>query len=219
MKLSKETLNKLKNFSEINTNLLINSGSTLKTVNSSKSLLGETSVSEKFNVDGFGIYDLNEFLGILSLFETPEIEFSEKFVTISEGKASIKYFSASKDVLVFPNKDISFPEVDIEFTLESDVVNSIRRVASVLNATNICITGDGETISVKIGDPKNATAPAYNTAVGTSDKTFNAILKVDHFKLLPGSYTVSLSKKKISRFVSGENTYYIAVESDSTFDF
>ena len=219
MKLSKETLGKLKNFSEINTNLLINSGSVLKTVNSSKSLLGETKVSENFGVNDFGIYDLNEFLGILSLFEDPDIEFSEKFVTISEGKSNIKYYSASKEVLVYPNKDITFPEVDIQFDLKADVVASIRKVASVLNASNICVTGDGENISVKIGDTKNATAPAYNTVLGTTDKTFNAILKVDHFKLIPGAYTVSLSKKKISRFVSGDNTYYIAVESDSSFDF
>lgn len=219
MKLTKETLNKLKNFAEINTNLLIQSGSVLKTVNSSKSLLGETKVAEQFGVNDFGIYDLNEFLGILSLFEDPEITFSEKFVTISEGKSSIKYFSASKEVLVYPNKDITFPEVDIEFELSSDVVGSIRKVASVLNASNIIISGDGSNISVKIGDPKNATAPAYNTVVATTDKTFNAILKVDHFKLIPGTYTVSLSKKKISRFVSGDNTYYIAVESDSSFDF
>lgn len=219
MKFSKETLNKLKNFSEINSNLLITKGSTLKTVNTSKSLLGETTITETFTVDDFGIYDLIEFLGILSLFEDPEIEFSDKFVTLSEGKTNIKYFSASKDVLVYPNKDIKFPEVDIEFEMSEEVVATIRKVASVLSATNVCIVGDGENISIKIGDIKNATAPAYNTVLGATDKVFNAIIKVDHFKLMPGNYTVMLSKKKISQFVSGETKYFIAVEADSSFDF
>ena len=219
MKLSKETLTKLKNFAEINNNLLVTKGNKIKTVNASNSLLGETTITESFGIDEFGFYDLNEFLGILSLFEDPSMEFSDKYVTVSEGKSSIKYFSASKDILVYPNKDITFPEPDIEFELNAELVNSIRKVSSVLNASNISIIGDGDEIKVNIGDIKNATAPAYSSVVGTTDKTFTAILKVDHFKLMPGAYTVSLSKKKISKFTSGENVYYLAVEADSKFEF
>jgi len=219
MNLSKETLSKLKNFAEINNNLLVTKGNRIKTVNASKSLLGETVITESFDVDEFGFYDLNEFLGILSLFEEPSLEFSDKSVTVSDGKSSVKYFSASKEILVYPNRDIIFPEPDIEFQLNADLVNTIRKVSSVLNASNISIIGDGDEIKVNIGDVKNATAPAYSSVVGTTDKVFTAILKVDHFKLMPGAYTVSLSKKKISKFTNGDNVYYLAVEADSKFEF
>ncbi len=39
--------------------------------------------------------------------------------------------------------------------------------------------------------------------------------------MLPGDYSVSVSKKKISRFkaAGGDLVYYVAVEADTTFDF
>lgn len=227
MKLSKETLSKLKYFSEINSNILLTSDKTLKTVNPSKSLLGQTTIEEDFGVsDGFGIYDLNEFLGVLSLFEDPDLSFSDKFVTIKQGNASIKYFAANKDVLVFPNKDIVFPGATITFNLTEAQVSSIRRAASVLNANFITYEGNGTDINVVIGDYKNATSPSYSTVVGKTDKVFKAIVKIEHYKLIPGDYTVELAvmgeatqRKCISRYTSKENTFYMAVESTSTFDF
>lgn len=219
MKLSKETLTKLKYLSEINSNLFISRGNVLKSVNPSRSLMGQTKIAEEFDVDEFGIYDLNEFLGVLSLFEDPELEFSPKFVKITDGKASIKYFSANKEVLVYPTKDVNFPEADIVFDLDANIITSIRKIASVLSATSIIIRGDSENIELQIGDSRNATATSYSSVVGKTDKTFNVILKVDLFKLMPDSYTVSISKKRVSKFESKENLYYLAVESDSSFDF
>jgi len=227
MKLSKETLSKLKSFSEINSNILLTSGKILKTVNPSKSLLGQTTIEEELGVgEGFGIYDLNEFLGVLSLFTDPDLNFSEKFVTINEGKSSIKYFAANKEVLVYPVKDIAFPAPVITFTLTADVINSIRRAASVLNVSCIHFSGDGSTLSVNVGEVNNATSTSYSTSIATTDKTFNAILKVEHFKLIPADYQVDLAligegsaRKCISRFTSKENMFYIAVEAASTFDF
>lgn len=227
MKLNKETLSKLKYLSEINSNILLTPGKTLKTVNPSKSLMGQTTIDEELIASGeFGIYDLNEFLGVLSLFTDPDLTFSDKFVTISEGKSNIKYFAANKEVLVYPNKDIAFPASTISFSLTADVINSVRRAASVLNVSYIHFNGDGSTINVNVGEVNNATSTSYSTSIATTDKSFNAILKVEHFKLIPADYTVDLAvigegpaRKCISRFTSKENVFYIAVESASTFDF
>lgn len=227
MKLSKDTLSKLKYLSEINSNILLLSGKTLKTVNPTKSLLGQTSIEEELSVgEGFGIYDLNEFLGVISLFNDPDFTFSEKFVTITEGKSSIKYFAANKEVLVYPVKDIAFPGATLSFQLSVDVINNIRRAASVLNVSFIHFSGDGTNISVNVGEVNNATSTSFSTVIGTTDKVFNAILKVEHFKLIPGDYTVDLAvmgeqtnRKCISRFTSKDNVFYIAVESTSTFEF
>jgi hypothetical protein len=218
MKLSKDTVNLFKNFSGINSNILLKAGSEISTISAQKNVMSDTTVTETFPSD-FGIYDLNEFLGAMSLFDDPELEFSSKFVTIKEGGNSIKYFAADPSVLTIPSKKITFPDAEIEFTLTTTMLNMIHRTASVLRATDLSIVGDGERITVQVGDKKNATGNTYSSHVGSTDKTFQANLKVENMKMLPGDYLVSISSKKISRFkaTSSNLVYYVAVEADSTF--
>lgn len=218
MKLSKDTVNLFKNFSGINSNILLKAGSEISTISAQKNVMSDTTVTETFPSD-FGIYDLNEFLGAMSLFDDPELEFSAKFVTIKEGGNSIKYFAADPSVLTIPSKKITFPDAEIEFTLTATMLNMIHRTASVLRATDLSIVGDGERITVQVGDKKNATGNSYSSHVGSTDKTFQANLKVENLKMLPGDYLVSISSKKISRFkaTSSNLVYYVAVEADSTF--
>lgn len=220
MKLSKETVNLFKNFAGINSNMLLKAGQEISTISAQKNVMSDTKVTESFPID-FGIYDLNEFLGAMSLFEDPELDFSEKFVTIKEGANSIKYFAADASVLTVPTRKITFPDAEIEFTLTSTMLNMIHRTASVLRATDLQIIGDGSKITITVGDKKNVTGNSYSAHAGSTDKNFQANLKVENLKMLPGDYIVSISSKKISRFKASasELVYYVAVEADSTFSF
>jgi ribosomal protein L28 len=218
MKLSKETTALIKNFAGINSNLLLKAGNKLATISAQKNVMADATVSETF--PDFGIYDLNEFLGAMSLFEDPELEFSEKYVTIKQGSMSIKYFAADASVLTAPQKSITFPDAEIQFSVTAAMLNMIHRTASVLRASDVSIVGDGSTITAVVGDKKNATGNSYSEPVGTTDKTFKVNLKVENLKMIPGDYTVSISSKKISRFKgNGDLVYYVAVEADSTFEF
>lgn len=218
MKLSKETVGLIKNFAGINSNLLLKSGNKLATISAQKNVMADAVVSETF--PDFGIYDLNEFLGAMSLFEDPELTFSEKWVTIEQGGNSIKYFAADASVLTAPQKAITFPEAEIEFNMSANMLSMIQRTASVLRASDVSIVGDGSTMSVVVGDKKNATGNSYNSSVGASDKKFKVNLKVENLKMIPGDYAVSVSSKKISRFKgNGDLVYYVAVEADSSFEF
>jgi hypothetical protein len=217
MKLSKETVAVIKNFAGINSNLLLKQGNKLATISSQKNVMADITVAETF--PDFGIYDLNEFLGAMSLFEDPELEFGEKFVTIKQGKSTIKYFAASPEVLTAPQKAITFPEAEINFKLTATQLDMLRKTAGVLRSEDLSIIGDGSTIIAVVGDKKNATANSFNETVGTTNKTFKANLKVENLKMLPGDYDVSISSKKISRFKgAGDLVYYVAVEADSTFE-
>lgn len=218
MKLSKETVALIKNFASINSNLLLKAGNQLSTISAQKNVMADATVTETF--PEFGIYDLNEFLGAMSLFDDPELTFSDKFVKIEQGGSSIKYFAADASVLTAPQKAITFPPHEIEFTATAAMLNMIHRTASVLRASDVSIIGDGSTMSVVVGDKKNATGNSYSANVGTTDKTFRVNLKVENLKMLPNDYTVSISSKKISRFKAvGDLVYYVAVEADSTFEF
>ena len=96
----------------------------------------------------------------------------------------------------------------------------IHRTASVLRATDLQIIGDGSQITLQVGDKKNATGNSYSAQAGSTSKTFQANLKVENLKMLPGDYIVSISSKKISRFkaTTGDLVYYVAVEADSSFE-
>jgi hypothetical protein len=218
MKLSKETVGLIKNFAGINSNLLLKSGNKLATISAQKNVMADAVVTETF--PDFGIYDLNEFLGAMSLFEDPELTFNDKWVTIEQGGNSIKYFAAEASVLTAPQKAITFPDPEIEFNMSANMLSMIQRTASVLRASDVSIVGDGSTMSVVVGDKKNATGNSYNSTVGSTDKKFKVNLKVENLKMIPGDYAVSVSSKKISRFKgAGDLVYYVAVEADSSFEF
>lgn len=219
MKLSKETVALFKNFAGINSNLLLKSGSKLATISGQKNVMADVTVTETF--PDFGIYDLNEFLGAMSLFDDPDLDFQDKYVSIRQGSSNIKFYAADASVLTAPQKAITFPEAEINFNLSSAMLNMISKTASVLRASDVAIVGDGSTITVVVGDKKNATGNSFSESVGTTDKTFKVNLKVENLKMLPGDYAVSISSKKISRFKSPATdlVYYVAVEADSTFEF
>ena len=90
MKLSESTVEVLKNFATINQSILFTDGKELNTVAVQKNLLGSATVAETFKSPNgeFAIYDLNEFLSTLSLFEDPDVEFGEQFATISDSRAN-----------------------------------------------------------------------------------------------------------------------------------
>jgi hypothetical protein len=57
MQLSEKTIEVLKNFANINPNLVVSAGSNLKTISEAKNIMASADVAETFD-NGFGIYDL-----------------------------------------------------------------------------------------------------------------------------------------------------------------
>lgn len=218
MKISKDTLAILKNFATINGNLLIKKGSVLSTMNVQKNVLADANVSETFPIE-FGIYDTNEFLGVIGLFNEPEIEFKEKYATFKEGSSSVKFYAADQSVLTVPQKQVKFPSSEVEFDLSMSQLATIQKTAAVLRAVDVSVIGKDGTLSIIVGDLKNATANNFNIDIGTTEKEFTANLKIENLKLMAQDYKVSISSKKISRFsnVDGNMVTYIALESTSTF--
>jgi hypothetical protein len=219
MKLSKETLALIKNYASINSNLLLKAGNKLSTLAVGNTIMSTVTVAETFPSE-FGIYDVNEFLGALSLFDDADLEFSDKYVTMSQGKGSIKYFAAAESAMVVPKKDITFPDAEINFTLDANVYSMILKTAPLLKSSDVSLVGNGSTISVVVVDKKNQTGNAYNYELGTTTLNFKVNLKIENLKMLPGDYDVSISSKKISRFKAkgSDLVYYVAVEADSTFE-
>ena len=221
MKLNQNTQNILKNFSEINTNILIKPGNELSTISTMRNIFAKATVSESFESE-FGIYDLNEFLAVVSGLNKPELNLQDKFMTISaEGsKSKVKYFYSDPSVLVSPTKEVNMPEADVTFSLSESNLTQLQKMAAILKTPDLALVGEkGGNIVLKVCDKKNDTSNNFDIVVGenaTADYTF--YFKVENMKMISGNYDVSVSSKSISHF---KNTklpieYWIALEPDST---
>ena len=221
MKLNQNTQNILKNFSEINTNILIKPGNELSTISTMRNIFAKATVSESFESE-FGIYDLNEFLAVVSGLNKPELNLQDKFMTISaEGsKSKVKYFYSDPSVLVSPTKEVNMPEADVTFSLSESNLTQLQKMAAILKTPDLALVGEkGGDVVLKVCDKKNDTSNNFDIVVGenaTADYTF--YFKVENMKMISGSYDVSVSSKSISHF---QNTklpiqYWIALEPDSS---
>ncbi len=223
MELSENTLQVLKNFSNINQNLMIRSGKTVKTISEARNVLSTAVVDVEFPQD-FGIYDLNEFIGVLGLVDTPRLKFSDEYVTVSDssGRSKVKYFFSPEETLTTPAKDINMPEANVSFTLDNDTLNKLKRAAAALGHNEVSISGKDGVLSLSVVDSQNSTSNAFSIDIDGDfgDATFNFVLNISNLKILPGDYDVSISSKLISKFSHKELdiNYWIALEKTSTFN-
>jgi hypothetical protein len=221
MNLSIDTLAILKNFSEINNNILFKPGSKLHTISAMKNVLAEATISEKFESE-VGIYDLTEFLRAVELFEKPSVKINgANYAVISDEKSKqiIKYFFADKSTLVAPSKGINMPDKTVAFTLKKEDFAKVQKAATTLNLPDIAVKGNGKTISFIATDKKNKSSNDYSLNIGETDKTFTAYFKADNFKMISDDYDVAISKQKISHLIGRSKPvqYWIALEPDSEF--
>lgn len=220
MNLSKETLAIFKNFANINANLTIKPGSKISTISPGKNIIAEATLEESFD-DEFGIYDMNEFLGVMTLFEQPELEFKGKAVVLSEDKRKVKYYAAAANLLSVVPTMRAFPVADIEFDLPGTVLAQIQRASSILHVGDFSIVGNGATIEARVGDKTNSTSNTFHTELGLTDLEFVVNFKVENLMLMAGDYHVEIGGKSISKFTALNRPllYYVALEKDSTFNF
>lgn len=223
MELNDGTLQVLKNFSGINQNILINQGNTLKTISEARSVVAKAIIDAEFE-KSFGIYDLNEFIGVLSLVDTPRLKFDDEYVTIgdSTGRSKVKYFFSAEETLTTPSKDITMPAADVKFVLTNDTLAKLKRAASALGHSEVSITNSGGSLGLSVVDSQNSTSNAFSIDVDgefAADSVFNFVLNIGNLKILPGDYDVEISSKLITQFSHKEMNvqYWIALEKTSTY--
>ena len=222
MKLSKETISVLKNFSTIQPNLVVEIGSTISTLADAKNIIAEAIVSEDFK-QSFGIYNLTEFLSAFSLLQEPDLEFSHNSVTLNDGKAKVKYHFADPSILTKKSKDISMPNTNLTVLLTEESISNIRRAASALGQSVLSLVIEGDDCVARVLDPMNASANSYSIVVGNGyaekysgvSDAWDFQFLIENLKLITGNYTVHISDKLISKWEGNNINYYIALEKTS----
>lgn len=222
MELSEDTINILKNFSAINANIVINEGNTIQTIAEAKNIFAKAEVKETFPQE-FGVYDLNEFLGVLNLVDTPRLKFDDNSVVIgdSTGRSKVKYFFSDTEMLTSPSKEVKMPEADVTFTLDNDTLNRVKRAAAALGHSELCVTGDSNCVSLVVTTKGNNTANTFSIDVEGSSNIdkYNFVFNIPNLKILSGTYKVGISSKLISEFTNVDTNlkYWIALEKNSTY--
>ena len=218
MKISKYTMNMLKNFSDINMSIEVKAGNLLRTVSVQKNILAEASLEETFPQD-FAIYQLNRFLGAASLFDDPSFEFGEKTVKIGDDKRSIDYVYCDPSMIVTPpEKNITVPDPEVTFKLSQDNLSQVLKAGQVLGTPEISVESNGTQMLMKALDVNNDSSDTFKIELGENSQTFRFVFKIENFKMISNDYDVEISSKGIARFTFQDKIqYWVATESTSTF--
>jgi len=218
MKIDEKTVNILKNFSTINPSILIEEGNVLMTISPTKTVLAKATVTTNFT-KRFAIYNLNQFLGLFSLFQDPEFEFNDSYVKASANNTSCNYTYADESTIKVPSKKaLTMPSVNASVKLTEDAFREVVKASSMFSLPEIAFVGDGTNVYLQAIDSKNPTGNIFSIKIDNTDKEFKAIFKTENLiKIINGDYDVDISSKGISHLKGNNVEYWIAVEATSTF--
>ena len=216
MKLTAETIAILKNYATINQNIQFKEGNELSTISPQKNILTKAEITETIPKT-FAIYDLNRLLGALSRLNDPDLSIGTDQLTAG----NLKYTFAEAAMLVLPpEKKLEVPDPEIEFEMSRDDFESCVGMAQVLSLPELIVEGDGTTISLVAIDTSLPSSDKFPVKVGTTDKEFKMVFKIENMKLLSGDYRVAISSKGIGWFVhkTSKIEYWIATEQNSNYN-
>lgn len=217
---SKNTLSILKNFASLNSNLLVKPGNVIKTITPSKNGMAVATVEENFDVE-FGIWDLNKFLGVISLFNNPSFIFGEKSVKIKNGGSSVvNYYYSEPRLLSVPTKDVIMPQVNVSIILTEKQFSELQKAASVMQLPDLSFTTDGSSIVAMVSDLSDPTSNTYKVIVEESwdGADFLFHFKMENIKIFPGDYTINFAKNVVGEFVNKNISlkYWFAMEANTS---
>lgn len=198
-KLTPETLTILKNYAQINKSIRFDDSNRIMIFNPSIGLLAYADVVDVFPRK-FSIYDLNQLLSTLALFDDPTIEYDENQMNIRGNRMSAKYRYSAPQVTKDQVSQIpKTPDDQYSFDLSKEQLQEILKASSVLGLKEIQISKD----SIKAfntDDSGKIIDNEYESIVDNLnliDAETNLVvkIKVESLKLLPVDYEVSVNEK------------------------
>jgi hypothetical protein len=89
----------------------------------------------------------------------------------------------------------------------------------VLSLPDLLVVGENGHILLRAGDSRTKGSNHYDIELGETDKIFTAIFKTENLKIASDrDYSVVISSKGISRFSTENLEYFVAIESNSSFE-
>lgn len=218
MKLSEFSLAVLKNFASINSGVVLQSGHVQRTMSPEKSILVEVELDDNVPAK-FGIYDLNQFLGNVTTLDNPELDFTEKELSMTDDTFKLIYRPCAPELIISPpDKKLVIDNPDVTFDLNNTTLTKILRLASMNGLPNLSVVGKNGELSVMVHERANDASNQAMTKIGEYTGTdFMASFKTENLKMLPDDYTVDVKLNAFAKFTSKTRklTYFIALEVKS----
>lgn len=221
MKLSNTTLTILKNYAEINSNLIINPGNVLKTIHTPPTIYATAQIEEVFD-KVFGIYDLKEFLATLAMFKNPDLTFNENCVDIidlDDPNIRTKYWSADTKILTPLPTLKAFPDPIATFTISNLSFKRIQKATATLKCPDVVLKGEkGGAVQAIVCDLGTNTKNKNSFTVKLSDsyegESFDVHLKQEKLMIIDGDYHCSVIAGKLIKLNHTEKNIEYVVTLD-----
>jgi len=214
-------------------------GSTLlRTVTDRKTSMAVATLKEPLE-HTLSIYDLNEFLSVISFFKDDyniEPEGNDLIITSSDSDISIRYIMTPPELIQTTTADsIPIDNVIVEFDLSATLLEKLKKAAGIMALPDMRVTniksGDIDSMSPdadkgQIYIKVNRTGPSNSNnatvAVGKSpdlDLFFEFGLKNKLLQMMPNDYHVTIGDMTannqtiyVIKFEAENIVYYIALE-------
>ncbi len=194
----------LKNFSSISNSVLLGEGKKQKTVLQSRAVFAIAEFPEAWPRET-GIYDLNTFLGDLSAYDKPTLDFKDEGMVIAASGSSryktLYRYSDPSTIMAIGDKTFPKDNPSVEFSLSNFDLSQLKKHTSLLKLEAFTITVKDGAVLIAAKDAKNSSSHGFRMEIPKAevtmhDKSFSRTIpfKVEHLgMLLDGNYIVALS--------------------------
>lgn len=233
IKLSKETIDILKNFSGISGQFRFRPGNEISVVNRPTSWVGIATVAETFPID-FAIVDMNVLLSCISYFKEPSIVFENTFLLVKETNSSsdrMRFYYANPESVKCINKTPKIPDNMISFSLPNDIYMKMMKFHALLSGNggspSISLSNphiEGK-LMITVGDTKNKSSNTYDVQVNgraKNDADFLIVFPPQNMAFMKGDYEVEIYVGKgpndsmsIFSNTNGKLKYFVAPDISS----
>lgn len=208
----------LNNFATINSSIEFKPGNIVATMKPTKAVVGKAKTNVEFD-SSFAIYSLSQLLGLLSLFEGPELDILDKHLSIKDGHREASFVFCDPSLIVTaPEKELKMPSVDLETKVTKTDFKQLMKAAATIGSPEVAIMGDGRNIYIGALNTKNSADNTYRVKLGETDKTFRMVFLVENLILLERDYDIQISSRGLAHFAADDVEYWIAVETSSSFE-
>jgi hypothetical protein len=218
MKLSEYALTVLKNFSTINSSVILNPGNLQCTMAPDDSIVVEAEL-EEITPEKFSVYDLNQFLGNVTTLNNPELTFTSKTATMDDGSTKLTYYSCAPGIIKSPpeGKSITLKNPDYSFLLTNSTLSKLKKIADMNELPHISLVCKNGVVRLQAHERKNDTSN-YASSLIEENSTYNDFFdtfKAENFKLIPDDYDVQVKHDAFAIFTSTSKKlkYVIAMEA------
>ncbi len=202
----------LKNFATINKNMWFRKDGRQTTVSKSKTFMAVAKVD--FDIDEeFGIFDLGQFLNVLSLYKKLDIEVeSRRLKILGDSVFNVNYTTSPKELLIISDKTADIKSVYVDFTLPIEVFNTAKKNADLMQLPNFVIKIKDGVLSIVSTNVSNPDAHNFEYELDKDLKLDNISFtyEYENMQMLPRQYKVSISEKGLTKFEADDIEYFIA---------